>query len=150
MRRASLVAVLALVLSAAACGGGGSKTLSKEEYGSRLNAICKDAAAQEKEIGTPTSPSELVGKGPELRAALDRAIAKAEKLKPPDELKTAADKFLAESKQLSSLLRRIVDAAGKNDVATLARLGAQAQTIGTDAAAVGKQLGAPACALAPG
>ncbi len=151
MRRAAIAPTLVLALAAAGCGGGGgSKALSKEEYGSQLNRICKDAATEEQQIGTPTSPAELVKAGPKLKDALDGAIAKAEKLQPPDELKTMADKFIAESKQLSDLLDQIIGAAKKNDLVTLARLGAQAQSIGTDAATVGKQLGAPACALAPG
>src|SRR5205823_15069754 len=117
---------------------------------SDLNQICRQAAAEEKQIGTPTSPGEIASKGPKLRAALDQGIAKAEKLKPPSELKSAADKFVAETKQLSSLLGQIIDVAKKNELAKLVPLGAQAQALGKDAAAVGRSLGAPACALAPG
>jgi hypothetical protein len=150
MRRAAIASILVLALAAAGCGGGGgSKALSKKEYGSKLDQICTDAAAREKEIGTPSSPAELVKVGPKLKDALDGAIAKAEKLQPPGELKMLADKFVTESKQLSDLLDRIVAAAKKDDLATLARLGARAQAVGTDAANVGKQLGAPACALTP-
>ena len=58
------VAVLAAVLVAlVAVGcGGGSKTLTKEEYGRQLNQICADLEAKEREIGEVNTIPEFVAK----------------------------------------------------------------------------------------
>lgn len=148
MRRLAIgaVAVLAVAVAAAGCGGGGSKTLSKQEYGSQLNTICADYNAQVKAIGQPGNLTELAGKGPKLLDEFKKAIAKAEKLKPPAELKADADKFISEAKQLTGVLSDLIDAAKKNDTTKIAQLGSKADALSKDSDALGKSLGAPACA----
>ncbi len=148
MNRLTIVALpvaLAAVL-AAGCGGGGSKTLSKEEYGTQLNQICADYNAKVKEIGEPNTVSELADKGPQLVDEFDKAIGKAEKLKAPDELKSTSDQFISKSKDLESTLKDIVDAAKANDAAKIQQLGTTASTLSNETDALGKQLAAPACA----
>jgi hypothetical protein len=55
MRSSSgVVLVVVLALAAAACGGGG-KPLSAKDYSAKLNAICTDLNAKQKELGTPGS-----------------------------------------------------------------------------------------------
>lgn len=146
MRRLVLAAVLAALVGvlAAACGGG--KTLSKEEYGSQLNAICADYNAKVKEIGEPTTISEVADKGPQLLDEFDAAIAKAEKLKAPSEIKADADKFISVVKELRGLISDLIDAVEKNDTATISSFGAKADALFKDRDALGKKLGAPACA----
>jgi hypothetical protein len=145
--RIAIGAVLFLALAAAGCGGGGgSKTLSKAEYGSQLNQICKDYNAQVKAIGRPSSIAELGTKGSKLLDGFKSTIAKAEKLKPPSELKSTADKFVADAKQLTGILGQLIDAAKKNDTAKVAEVGAKADALSKEADSLGKQLGAPACA----
>jgi hypothetical protein len=129
---------------AAGCGGG--TTLSKEEYGSQLNAICADFNAKVEEIGEPTSISELADKGPQLLAELDATIAKAEKLKAPSEIRADADRFLSVVKELRDLDSDLIDAVEKNDTAAISAFGARAEALFTERDALGKKLGAPACA----
>ncbi len=150
MKRFAIGAALVLALAAAGCGGGGSKSLSRDEYAAQLTTICQKASAELKRIGTPTSPGEIVTRGPKLLDAFDGAIGQAEKLQPPDELRTAADKFVSEAKQIRGLIDRIVVAAKGNDLATLVQLGNQASALSKDLGAAGKSLGAPACALSIG
>lgn len=146
-RLASGALLMALVaVLAAGCGGGGSKALSKEEYGSQLNKICQDANADRKKAGTISSPADVVKKGPKLLAAFDRLISRAEKLKPPDEIKTDTDKVLSEAKQLRDLVSQVIDAAKANDVAKVVQLGAEGDALTKDLDALGTKLGAPACA----
>ena len=146
MKKLVLGAVLALALTAAGCGGGGSTTLSKEEYGSQLNTICADYNAKVKEIGEPSSISELADKGPTLLDEFDAAIAKAEKLKAPDELAATRDEFFSKSKDLRNTISDIVDAAKANDSAKINELGPKADELSSQTDALGKKLGAPACA----
>ncbi len=149
VKRIATGAVLVLALAAAGCGGGGgggSKTLSKEEYGSQLNQICKDYNAQVKVIGEPTSIAELGAKGQKLLDQFKAAIAKAEKLEPPSELKAKADKFIADAKQLTDVLTRLIAAAKKSDTAKVAEIGASADALAKEGDSLARQLGAPDCA----
>ena len=138
--------VVALALAAVGCGGGGSKTLSKADYASQLNQICSDYNATVKKIGEPNSIAELADKGPKLLEEFDKAVAKADKLKPPSEIKTDAGKFLSESKQLRDAINQLIAAAKKNDTAKITEFGGKADALSKDTDALGKKLGAPACA----
>jgi hypothetical protein len=138
--------VLALALAAAGCGGGGSKTLSKAEYGAQLSKICTDANAQRKKLGPISGISDLASKGPGLLTALDGAIAKTEKLKPPKDVKADADRLISTTKQLRDLLAQVVAAAKANDLAKVQQIGTKASAITNEADSLGKSLGAPACA----
>jgi hypothetical protein len=129
---------------APACGGG--KTLSKEDYGSQLNAICADYNAKVKEIGEPTNISEVADKGPQLLDELDAAIAKAEKLKAPSEIKADADKFISVVRELRGLISDLIDAVRENDTATISSFQARAEALFAERDALGQKLGAPACA----
>jgi hypothetical protein len=139
-------AVLVLALAAAGCGGGGSKTLSKEEYGSQLNQICGDATATLDKVGRPGSIPELASKGPKLIDEFDKAVSKAEALKPPSEIEADAGRFVSKSKQLRGVLGQLVDAAKKNAIGRIAQLAVGAESLGNDVGALGRKLGAPACA----
>src|SRR5262245_42220897 len=49
-RRSVVLAVLALVLALAACGGGGPNRLPKEEYAAKVSKLCLRAAKQFREM----------------------------------------------------------------------------------------------------
>src|SRR3954463_10214863 len=100
----ALGAVLALALTAAGCGGGGGKALSKEEYASKLNQICTDLNAKNKAIGDPNSVADVANKGPKLVDAFDNAISDVKKLKAPDEIKDAAARFVSIGEQERGLI----------------------------------------------
>jgi hypothetical protein len=146
VRRIAIGAVLVLALAAAGCGGGESKTLSKKEYGSQLNQICADSAATLDKMGRPGSIPELASKGPKLIDEFDKAVSKAEALKPPSEIEADAGRFVSKSKQLRVLLGQLTDAAKKNDLGKIAQLAVGAESLGKDVGALGTKLGAPACA----
>ena len=140
---ALLVALAAVV--AAGCGGG-SKTLSKADYGTQLNQICTDYNAKQKEIGTPNSIADVATKGPKILDEFDKAIAKAGKLKAPDELKATRDEFFTKSKAQRNLINDLIAAAKDNDGAKVQEIGGKADTLGKETDALGIKLGAPACA----
>ncbi len=147
MRTLAIVAVVAAAVAAAGCGGGGgSKSLTKQEYAAQLNKICADANADRKKVGNVGSPADVVSKGPKLLAAFDRLVSRAEKLKPPSDIKADSDKLLSEAKQLRDLISQVIDAAKTNDLTKITQLGAKGDALTKDLDALGTKLGAPACA----
>jgi hypothetical protein len=146
VKKLAIGSVLVLApLAAAGCGGGGSKTLSKEEYGSQLAKLCTDADAQRKALG-PINVANIASKGPGLLDALDGLISKVEKLKAPKEFKADADRLIATTKQLRGILAQVVDAAKAKDLLKLPELETKATALTNEADSLGKALGAPACA----
>ena len=137
-----------LVALGASCGGGGQKTPSSADYRTQLNRVCLDLSAEQKRIGTPTGPAELAAKGSRLVDAFDDALAKAKKLRPPDELESQASKFVSLAEQERDLISKAVDAAKESDLATLQQVGAQVIPLQKEGDRVARQLGAPACASA--
>ena len=76
-------------------GCASDEELSKEEYVSRLNALCEDFSAREQEIGEPHTLADLVDKGPRILDAFETAIAdKVGALKAPDEIADQADRLV--------------------------------------------------------
>jgi len=146
VKKLVLGSTLALVLVAAGCGGG-SKTLSKEEYGTQLNKICSDLNAKNKAIGDPNSIAEVATKGPKLLDAFDNAIADVKKLKPPAEIKDAAARFISLGEQERGLISDLIDAAKKKDDAKINELGSKIDPLDKESNDIAKnQRGAPACA----
>ena len=142
---ALLVALGAVAAAGCGGGGGGSKTLSKADYGTQLNQICTDYNAKQKAIGTPTSLADVGVKGPKILTEFDKAIATADKLKAPDEIKSTRDDFFTKSKAQRDLIGQLIDAAKANDAAKAQELGGKADGLNTDIQAMAKELGAPAC-----
>ncbi len=140
------VAIAALALAAAGCGGGGGGKLTKDEYVSKLNAICEDFNAEQEEIGEPESLEEIGDKGGRILDAFDDAIAEAEDLEAPDEIKETADQFIAKGKEQVSLLRDLVAAAKINDLAKINQLGTEASKLDDESDALAEELEVAACA----
>jgi hypothetical protein len=66
-KRVLLVVMPSILLAGIAAGCGcGARELSKGEYVSKLNAMCPDFGAREREIGEPQSYGDLVDKEPQI------------------------------------------------------------------------------------
>ena len=135
-----LVAVLA-----AGCAGGGA--LSKKQYVSKLNAMCRDFSRQEREIGEPQTLDDLVAKGPRILDAFEQAIAdKVGNLKASDEISDQADRLAVIADQQRDVLGELVDAAKSNDVAKVGELVSKNQALNKESGSIARKLGAEACA----
>ncbi len=102
---AALVAAVAL----AGCGGGGSDSLSADEFRSQADAICADANAKTDALGEPTSAATFL---PYLRAGLpiqEAQLGKLEALKPPSELQDAYSEALDLLKQKQAAVTAAAD-----------------------------------------
>jgi hypothetical protein len=113
VRRASLL-VLALVV--AGCGGGGGKRLSRSEYASKADVICRKANEQTKSLKQPSNLAELAKGFDKALPIFEHAIANLRKLKPPKSEQATVDRWLAKSDALKRDLEQIRDRAKAKDL----------------------------------
>jgi hypothetical protein len=141
----ALTALLAAL--AAGCGGGGGGGLSKEEYVSKLNAICIAADERGKEIGDPQSREEFIAKAPRIIDVVGEAIGDAKDLGgPPDEIAEPANRFIEIGERQVEIVEDLLDAARNNDSAKYQELAAEFERLSGESDEIATQLGAPDCA----
>ena len=146
-KRTVLCGVLGILVSVPSVGCLGGEALSKEQYVSRLNAMCADFSAKEKEIGEPQTPADLVEKGPRILAAFDKAIAdKVRSLKAPDEIADQADRLVDLADQQRDVLDELIHAARDDDFARVRELVSENEALNKEANSIARELGAEACA----
>jgi hypothetical protein len=140
-----LFAVLG-VLVALLTGCGEDETLSKGQYVSKLNAMCRDFSEREQAIGEPQSLDDLVEKGPRIADAFEKAIAdKVHELRAPNEISDQANRLTRLTDQQRDVLRGLVDAAKQNDFEQVTELASKNATLNRRSGSIAKELGATAC-----
>ena len=141
------IATLGVVALIAGCGGGGSDTLSAEEFRTQADAICQDYNTQAAAIGDPESPSEFSAKLKEIVPLQAAQLAKLEALKPPSELEGTFNEALAlltkQQATLTSAQERID--GGEDPTAVITDISAEASATGDEADQKAKDLGLPVC-----
>jgi hypothetical protein len=147
LKKQLLVAVALGVLNAALAGGCASHDeLSKEEYVSRLNAMCEDFSAREQEIGEPHTLADLVEKGPRILDAFEMAIMeKVGALKAPDEIADQADRLVDIAEEQGDVLGELVAAARDNNFVEVRSLAERNDALNNESNAIARELGADAC-----
>ena len=142
-----LASALAVVLCLQAAGCGGDDPPTKEEYVSRLNAICDEFSEEEKEIGEPRTLGDLTERGPRIRDAFEETVVdEVRDLEAPDEISAEADRLVTIAERQRDVLGGLVEAAERSDVAKVRELAAQNEALNDEASAVALELGAEACA----
>ena len=146
LKKPLLVGVALSVLAGLAGGCAGDKELSKDEYVSRLNAMCEDFSAREQEIGEPHTLADLVEKGPRILDAFDMAIMeKVGALEAPDEIAAQADRLVDVAEEQGAVLRELVAAARDNNVAEVQSLAERNDALNNESNAIARELGADVC-----
>lgn len=143
MRRL-LVVALAVTL-VAGCGGGGGKRLSRKEYASQADAICRKYNRLSQAVSNPTSLSELAAAVDKLTPLLDKSLKELRKLSPPKDEQATADRWLGEVQAIRDDLAKVGDKAAKKDtkgVGVALRSGGKDQQRGNQLAS---QLGMTDC-----
>jgi hypothetical protein len=134
------------ILVAASIVGCGDDVLSKEEYVSRLNAMCDDFSARERRIGDPQTLADLVEKGPRILDAFEEAIAdKVHRLKAPDQIVDQADRLVEIAETQRDVLGAMVAAAKEDDVGQVQELASRNEALNRESASIARDLGAQAC-----
>jgi hypothetical protein len=141
----ALLGVLVALSVPTACGE--RDALSKEQYVSRLNAMCRNFGWQEQQIGDPQTTEDLVEKGPRVVDAFEEAIVdEVHRLKAPAEISEQANRMIQLADEQASVLRRLVTAAKRSDFAKVDELAAKNAALNSESSAVASKLGATACA----
>ena len=140
------VAIAAIAALAAGCGGAG-EALSRDQYVARLNAMCEDFAAREKQIGEPESAEDLAESGPQILEAFEHSIVeKVHDLEPPSEIAAQANRLVEIADRQRDVLSGVVDAAQRNDLARIPELLSRNRALNAEAGSIAHDLGADACA----
>ena len=138
-------AVLGVVVALlTACGE--DETLSREQYVSKLNTMCRDFSEREQAIGEPHSLDDLVEKGPRVADAFEKAIAdKVHELRAPNEISDQANRLARLTDEQRDVLRGLADAAKRNDFEQVTELASKNATLNQQSGSIAKELGATAC-----
>jgi hypothetical protein len=141
----ALLGVLVALSVPTACGGSG--TLSKGEYVSRLNALCRDFSSREKTIGEPQTIDDLAERGAMVADAFEKSIAdKVHDLKAPAEIADQANRMADLADEQLVVLRGLADAARSSDDAKVSELASKNTMLNKESGSLAKELGATDCA----
>jgi gas vesicle protein len=139
--------VLGFLVGVLAAGCAGGEALTKEQYVSKVNAMCEDFSEKEKEIGEPQTLADLVEKGPLILEEFEKAIVdKVRNLKAPDEIADQADRLVDLADQQRDVIAELIDAAKDSDFAKVRELVSKNEALNKEANSVARELGAEACA----
>jgi septal ring factor EnvC (AmiA/AmiB activator) len=147
LRKRILLATLAvlLVLLPSACSK--DETLSKEQYASRLSAMCESFQAREQKIGEPQTLEDLVEKGPQVLDAFEETIVdKVHSLKAPAEIADQADRLADLTDEQRGVLADLIEAAKRNDVVKVQELVVKNEAVNDETDSLARNLGAKSCA----
>lgn len=139
--------MLGILVAVLAAGCAGGEALSKEQYVSKLNAMCREFSAKEKEIGEPQTLADLVERGPRILDEFEKSIVdKVGTLKAPDEIADQADRLVDLAGQQRDVIGELIDSARDNDFAKVRGLASKNEALNTEATSIMRELGAEACA----
>ena len=136
--------MLALVF-VGGCGGGGGSPLTREEYASKADAICKKYNEQTAALPRPSSLPELGESADKTLDILDNAIDDLKDLTPPATEQSTADDWIAAVEDLKGDLAEIRDQAKDNDMAAVQAVVPQATQHNKRANDLATQLGMSVC-----
>jgi cell division septum initiation protein DivIVA len=149
--RRPLAGIAALGAAALIAGcGGGSGSLSADEFREQADAICADADERLETLTEPTAAGEIL---PFLRAGLPiqaEELGRIEELDPPDELQAAVDEAGELNQQRQELIQEAADRiqAGEDPQAVIAEVTPEIQRLQAEARAKAQKLGLTVCGRA--
>jgi hypothetical protein len=139
----------ALVLSG--CGGngsssrGGGKSLTKEEFAAKANAICATYLLKTSALANTTNEAEAVQLMVDVRALYAKSIADMKKLEPPAAERATVDRAVTLSEQQLGTIDQEIAALRKRDTAAVTKAVGRSKTINKESNSVFSRLGAASC-----
>ena len=145
------LAVAVASVGLAACGGGddeGNTQLSYADFGREANKVCRDATNKIKPIseqltGEAQNDAPLIG---QILDVQEPAVEEFKKLKPPDELQTDYDTFVAVSDQQVTAAKEAEAAAKSGDTAKYRAELEDLEPLDKESDVAASRLGAGGCA----
>ena len=148
VRRASLLFLIACAVGGCgggSGGGGGGDRLSRADYASKADAICRKSNQKTKSLGRVRNLSELARAFDKALPILENALAKLERLKPPANEEHLAERWLAQSQVLKHDLEQIRDSAKAKDMKNVQSLFAKATSDNRAGNELANKLGMKVC-----
>jgi hypothetical protein len=108
--------VLSAVIAATGCGDSGGQRLSREEYASKADAICRQYGEEASALTNPTTVAELVTVLDKQLPILEKALDGVHRLKPPESEQATVDQWLANEDKIKADLEELRDKAKANDL----------------------------------
>jgi hypothetical protein len=126
-----LVGALVIILAGGCGGGGGDGTLTKDEFISKGDEICKSAHDQFAELqkNPPTTAEEAAALTQKLIDISESELSQLRDLNAPAAVQSSLDRYLNAREQGIAILKQGLAAAQKGDASAYAA--AQAQTAKT-------------------
>ncbi len=145
-RLAAALAASALAAPLTGCGGSGSGTLSRAEFTSRANTICKRVNDQIGAVGQAKSAADVERIGPGVIASEQRGLADLRRLQPPAALRRDWQRLLSDLTTLSADAAKLIDAAKRADNAAAQQIASAGQQVQADVTSTAQRLGLTECA----
>jgi hypothetical protein len=147
-RYSAPVRVLAPILLTAlvVTAGCGSKS-PREQFVSKLNAMCEDFAAREQQIGEPRTQADLAARGDQIVAAFEQTILRPlQQVEVPPEVAPQVAQLRVLTRQQHDALRGLAEAGRVGDVTKVRQLAARNTTLNAQAGQIAHDLKAESCA----
>jgi hypothetical protein len=145
VRRASTLLLAIVVL--AGCGGSDSsgQRLTRDEYAKQADAICSKYKHKTDALSRPATLSDLADVADQVLPLLDDARGELRDLRPPQNEEATANAWLDEFDVITDDVKKIRDAAKKNDGAAVQAAAAPALQHNQHANELATQLGMTVC-----
>ncbi|HEX8121974.1 MAG TPA: hypothetical protein VF549_11985 [Solirubrobacteraceae bacterium] len=141
--------LVTVILAAALAGCGGDDALSPEEYRAEMKRICTESDRQTNEVEQPTraTPEAIADYLTRLRDINAKAIARVEKLEPPEELKAAHDRALRSNRKGRETVDEVIDEleSGGDPTTVLTEARKELEESSRVAKETAKAVGVPEC-----
>lgn len=143
-----IVAVVALVVALAGCGG---DEPSAADYATEGNAACATAAEQAQGVSRPTADSAdaVAAYAEGVLPIAKRRLAAFRELDPPDDLRRFHDRLVVEQERFVAAIETVAEAARRNDRATAAQASQEGASASGRSQLLYRRLGLTRCAASP-
>lgn len=145
MKKIAVAGVAGLLAVMASCGGGGSKSLSEKEYVRALEKVCTTANKDFQDIADTEDYSDLSDAADQAISIVDDAIADIKDLKPPKDLQSDHEDFVAALEDVRSGFEDLRDAADDKDDDAISDAGDAITKASDNADDIADSIGADKC-----